>query len=243
MTNLICLACCLLAGFQEESATKANVAPALVALASEAPTAQEKLLAELLAELPDDRRSERIARALANSRLEARQVPCTDSPSALPLPTATVIDSAGKQSLDRLRVQQQLLELELREVRAASQLLQDRLDSLSRSTPRERSNSVPGYSQTFVLPKFQRPGLPMLHGPYVNQPSGPVIAIQPPFQPETEQAISNELAQLSRDLFRLNQRLRKLQGNSEVSRAPMVLNQPSKEASEQAKRPSPLLPR
>ncbi|MFM7740571.1 MAG: hypothetical protein ACKO9H_14285, partial [Planctomycetota bacterium] len=91
--------------------------------------------------------------------------------------------------------------------------------------------------------RFQRPGLPPLAGPFVNQPSGPMIVIEPAPDQETEQAITLELAQLSRDMFRLNQRLQQLQGNAEISRAPMVLNQPSKESAEQAKRPTPLLPR
>jgi|GEM_PF-4296278 len=153
------------------------------------------------------------------------------------------LDKSLHQQFGLIQDDQRLLALELKSLRAESQLLKDKFDSLTRNPERGSANPPQRFSQTFVLPRFQRPGLPPLAGPFVNQPSGPMIVIEPAPDQETEQAITLELAQLSRDMFRLNQRLQQLQGNAEISRAPMVLNQPSKESAEQAKRPTPLLPR
>lgn len=243
MTTLICLISCLFAGFQEESSKSAIPAPSAVSSAEGSPTSQEKMLARLLAEQPEDRRGELIAQALANSRLEAREASQSTSPPSPSVATPMVLESRTNKQLELIRDQQQLLALELRNLRAESKLLKERFDSLMRKPEREPANSPQGLSQTFVLPRFQRPGLPQLSGPFVNQPSGPMIVLPPAPESETEQAITLELAQLSRDMFRLNQRLQQLQGSSEMSGAQMVLNQPSKESAEQAKRPSPLLPR
>lgn len=199
------------------------------------PTAQDELLAELLAELPENRRAAMIARALANGRQENE----TGTDKASPEKNSIELQAA----LGILRGQQQTMVRELAEVRRESQILREKLDQLSLLTQRERMIPPQGLSRTFVLPNFQRPGPPVFSGPYVNQPSGPMIALQPATKPDGEQAISLELAQLSRDMLRLNQRLQQLQDNSETSKGPMVLNLPSKESAEQAKRPSPLLPR
>lgn len=199
------------------------------------PTAQEELLAELLAELPENRRAAMIARALANSRYEHQSG--TDKSSL------EKSSSELQSALGALRSQQQALVRELAELRRESQLLEEKLDQLALLPRREPTIPPQALSRTFVLPNYQRPGSPVFSGPYVNQPSGPMIPLQPAPEPESEQAITLELAQLSRDMFRLNQRLQKLQGNSETSKGPMVLNLPSKESAEQAKRPSPLLPR
>jgi hypothetical protein len=243
MITLFCLVSCLVAGSQEEPAKTVNPVSGAVFSANQLPTAQEKLLARLLAEQPEDRRGELIAQALANSRLEAREASQSTSPPSSSVATPMVLESGTNKQLDLIRDQQQLLALELKNLRAESKLLKERFDSLMRKPEREPANSTQGLSQTFVLPRFQRPGLPQLSGPFVNQPSGPMIVLPPAPESETEQAITLELAQLSRDMFRLNQRLQQLQGSPERPASPMVLNQPSKEPAEQAKRPSPLLPR
>jgi len=199
------------------------------------PTAQEELLAELLAELPENRRAAMIARALANGR---RELQAGTDKSSLEKSSSEL-----QAALGALRSQQQAIVRELAELRRESQLLEEKLDQLALLPRRERTIPPQGLSRTFVLPNYQRPGSPVFSGPYVNQPSGPMIALQPATKPEGEQAISLELAQLSRDMLRLNLRLQQLQDNSEASKTPMVLNQPSRESAEQAKRPSPLLPR
>lgn len=199
------------------------------------PSAQEELLAELLAEQPANRRAELIARALANSRQNAE--PAAEK-------TTLANGTASMQSaLQNLRSQQHAVVKELAELRRESRILNEKLDNLALNTRRESNVAPQGLSRTFVLPNFQRPGVPVFSGPYVNQPSGPMITLPTAPEPETEQAITLELAQLSRDMFRLNQRLQKLQGESQVSKTPMDLNQPVNESATQAKRPSPLLPR
>lgn len=185
------------------------------------PSAQDELLAELLAEQPANRRAELIAKALANSRQSAE---------AAAEKTTVVNETASLESaLRNLHSQQQAVEKDLADLRRESRILREKLDNLALNTQRESNVSPQGLSRTFVLPNFQRPGLPVFSGPYVNQPSGPMITL--------------ELAQLSRDMFRLNQRLQRLQGDSQISQTPMDLNQPGKESATQAKRPSPLLPR
>ena len=243
MITLIFSACCLLAGFQEDSGNRAAHSAASKASLSELPTAQEKLLAGLLAELPEERRAELIAQALANSRRDAQEASKATSLASPSGAMPMALDKSLHQQFGLIQDDQRLLALELKSLRAESQLLKDKFDSLTRNPERGSANPPQRFSQTFVLPRFQRPGLPPLAGPFVNQPSGPMIVIEPAPDQETEQAITLELAQLSRDMFRLNQRLQQLQGNAEISRAPMVLNQPSKESAEQAKRPTPLLPR
>lgn len=199
------------------------------------PSAQDELLAELLAEQPANRRAELIAKALANSRQSAE---------AAAEKTTVVNETASLESaLRNLHSQQQAVEKDLADLRRESRILREKLDNLALNTQRESNVSPQGLSRTFVLPNFQRPGLPVFSGPYVNQPSGPMITLPPALEPETEQAITLELAQLSRDMFRLNQRLQRLQGDSQISQTPMDLNQPGKESATQAKRPSPLLPR
>ena len=199
------------------------------------PSAQDELLAELLAEQPANRRAELIARALANSRQIAE---------ATAEKTTLVNDTGSVESaLQSLRSQQQAVVKELADLRRESRILSEKLDNLALNTRPESNVSPQGLSRTFILPNFQRPGLPDFSGPYVNQPSGPMITLPPAPEPETEQAITLELAQLSRDMFRLNQRLQRLQGDSQISQTPMDLNQPDKESPTQAKRPSPLLPR
>jgi hypothetical protein len=243
MDIFICLACWIFAGFQEPALVRADHAKPTKSTENVVPTPQEALLAQLLAELPDDRRAELITRALANSRIGS-QAAASGPANSLSKPGAeSDLDQTAGEQLQAVRSQQQALALELSRLRAESKLFGEKLDAIARRMRPDPIAAPQGLSQTFVLPKFQRPGIPALSGPYVNQPSGPILTLRPETNAETEQSITLELAQLSRNMFRLNQRLQQLQANPEASAAPSDLNQAGKSGDSQASRPSPLLPR
>lgn len=209
-------------------------------LESSQPSAQEVLLAELLANVPEESRAAMIARALATVRVEA--VGSASSTSELGEPARNRLSV----EMESLKAAQKRLLGELQSLRLETRLLRAQVQHTPPAPQRELVQTPllpapPIQSQAFRLPNFQRPTIQFLPGPYVNQPS-PSVPVWGPMQPSSPEAAA-ELAQLQRDLQQLNERLKQWQ---EPGAAP-VADQP-REASEpallpQANRPSPLLPR
>jgi hypothetical protein len=204
------------------------------------PTAQELLLAELLAKLPEGERAPMIARALAAARA-VDGVPAIDQ-SRLG-DDSQVAAMTPKKSLE---ISQRLLQAELEQLRFQTQRLRAQLQRLQSQsmlglspTPLLPTPAVQG--QAFLLPNFQRPGLQTLPGPYVNQPSPPLPA-RDHAQSNNPAAVA-ELAQLQRDLQRLNQRLKQWQDPSLAPSAELSRQTDESAPNPQATRPSPLLPR
>lgn len=207
------------------------------------PTAQEQLLAELLAKLPEADRAALMARALATARVGSAGSPLDSSASA------ARPQGVGNQELETLRSDQRQLQAELARLRREALGLAIRIDRMWTEAPRELVQTpllpTPVWArQTFLLPTFQQPGLETSRVPRVNQPSGPLPAWSSP--PLENPAAAIELAQLRRDLQRLNQRLQQWQDRGPGPLAPRETDSSagnSTAPAPQAARPSPLLPR
>lgn len=204
---------------------------------------QEQLLAELLAELPAERRTAMIARALSASRQSGKPAEAGTEKIRIEAVNSQTLPDLADQ-LASIRVLQQQQAAELAKLKDEAVELNRRMTELQSSSRREIAGRTGQGIQAFVLPRFQRVGPPSSYGPYVNQPSGPILTLRPVPEPETEQAIAMELAQLSRDMFRLNQRLQQLQSMPEGAASPVTTAPPADAGSSgQARQPSPLLPR
>lgn len=209
------------------------------------PNVQERLLAELLSQMPETERAEAIARALAAVRGdEGAKADASGEPGSQPLRRAKLSEESLREALQPIPLQMAALLSETRALRIEVLRLQSLALREHSRAPREYAQTplvpAPGaQGRAFLLPNFQRPGIQSLPGPYVNQPSGPLPGWER--APSSDSGRATELAQLQRDLQRLNQRLRQWQD-------PAAAAEPARETGEpalapQATRPSPLLPR
>lgn len=209
------------------------------------PNVQERLLAELLARLPEAERASMIAQTLAAIREgEGKRAAGSAVIGERPVvPSAEPLRDSLTVSPQSLRTELEGLRAEVRGLRAQVRHLQSLIpDELAR-TPLAPSPATPSpamQGRAFLLPNFQRPGIQSLPGPYVNQPSTPLPNWEPSPSIAPEQA--TELAQLQRDLQRLNQRLRQWQDPAAPPADP-VRDTGEPAPTPQATRPSPLLPR
>ncbi len=198
-------------------------------------TPQERLLAELLARLPEEERAGMIARALVAAR-ESHSLSAAGQASP-PCSDRVLIDLQQGQSelataLSRLQLETERLRHKVDQWHELS----SGEEALGNHSP-ERQLA----EGTFVLPTYRRPGVPAMPGPTVNQPSGPELVWQPLL--DSPAATGRELLQLQQALRALDQRLRQLQGGllPKPQSGEATVHEPG--GSGQAARPLPLLPR